>query len=161
MNSYSFNRLSNRVVQPVWQPAVYTIQPFVKPVVKRVWQPVECLYTRYNRLLNQFDNRFDKGLITSCIVYTNIYPVVKPTGLTKPVRQPVWQKIISCKRGLTDLDKILQAHVGWTQISCLKILDERGSKWRRKLDRSAWNSSKNVNRCPLLNLNTRILKIFP
>jgi len=28
----SFNRLSNRVVQPVWQPAVYTIQPVVKPV---------------------------------------------------------------------------------------------------------------------------------
>jgi len=33
--------------------AVYTIQPFVKPVIKQVWQPVECLYTRYNR----FDNR--------------------------------------------------------------------------------------------------------
>jgi len=33
-------RLSNRVVQPVWQPAVYTIQPVVKPAVKRVWQPV-------------------------------------------------------------------------------------------------------------------------
>ena len=28
-------RLSNRVVQLVWQPAVYTIQPVVKPVVKR------------------------------------------------------------------------------------------------------------------------------
>jgi len=27
----SFNRLSNRVVQPPWQPAVYTIQPVVKP----------------------------------------------------------------------------------------------------------------------------------
>ena len=43
----------NRVVQPVWQPAVYTIQPFAKPVVKRVWQPVECLYIRYK----WFDNR--------------------------------------------------------------------------------------------------------
>jgi len=32
----SFNRLSNWVVQPVWQLAVYTIQP----VVKRVWQLV-------------------------------------------------------------------------------------------------------------------------
>jgi len=51
------NRLSNRVVQPVWQPAVYMIQPVVKPVVKRVWQPVECLYTWYNRLLNRFNNR--------------------------------------------------------------------------------------------------------
>ena len=28
----SFNRLSNRVVQTVWQPAVYTIQPVVYPV---------------------------------------------------------------------------------------------------------------------------------
>jgi len=29
---------------------VYTIQPVVKAVVKPVWQPVKCLYTRYNRL---------------------------------------------------------------------------------------------------------------
>ena len=29
-----YNRLSNRVVQPVWQPAVYTIQPVVNPVVQ-------------------------------------------------------------------------------------------------------------------------------
>jgi len=49
----SFNRLSNRVVQSVWQPTVYTIQPFVKPlrtgwmfvytiqpVVNPLWQPV-------------------------------------------------------------------------------------------------------------------------
>jgi len=61
-NSCSFNRLSNRVVQPVWQPAVYTIQPVVKPVVKWVWQPVECLYTRYNRLSKGFDNQFDNRL---------------------------------------------------------------------------------------------------
>ena len=40
------------------QPAVYTIQP----VVKRVWQPVECLYTQYNLLSNRFDNRFDNML---------------------------------------------------------------------------------------------------
>ena len=60
----SFNRLSNcnRVVQPFWQPVVYMMQPFVKPVVKRVWQPVECLYTRYNRLSNRFHNRFDNRL---------------------------------------------------------------------------------------------------
>jgi len=52
MNSHrSFNRLSNWVVQPAWQPAVYTIQPVVNPV--------ECLYTRYNRLSNRFDNWFD------------------------------------------------------------------------------------------------------
>ena len=40
ISSCSFNRLSSRVVQPVWPPAVYTIQPFVKPVVKPVWQQV-------------------------------------------------------------------------------------------------------------------------
>jgi len=81
-NSCSFNRLANWVVQPVWQPAVYTIQPFVKPVVKQVWQPVECLYTRYNRFDNGFDNRLYRvykhlpgcqtglttGLTTGCIV---------------------------------------------------------------------------------------------
>jgi len=79
-------RLSNRVVQPVWQPAVYTIQPFVKPVVKPVWQPVECLYTWYNRL--------SVGLTTGCIVYTNIYPV--------------WQQVVSCKRGLTNNGDLVQ-----------------------------------------------------
>jgi len=31
---------------------------FVKPVVK---QPVECLYTRYNRLSYRYDKRFDNG----------------------------------------------------------------------------------------------------
>jgi len=36
--------------------------PFVQPVVKRVWQPVECLYTRYDWLSNRFDNRFDNML---------------------------------------------------------------------------------------------------
>jgi len=37
----------------------------------------------------QLDNRFD------CIVYTNIYPVVKPFS------QPVWEQVVSCKRGLS------------------------------------------------------------
>ena len=86
------------VVQPVWQPAVYTIQLFVKPVVKWVWQPVECLYTRYNQLSNQIDNRFDNGFHHRLYhVYTNIYPVVKP----------VWQQVVSCKRGFT---------VNWAQV---------------------------------------------
>ena len=45
-------------VQPVWQPAVYTIQP----VDKAVWQPVvSCLHT-FNRLSNRFDNWFDNRL---------------------------------------------------------------------------------------------------
>jgi len=50
----SFNQLTNRYDS---RPAVYTIQPVVNPVVKRVSQPVECLYTRYNRLSNRIDNR--------------------------------------------------------------------------------------------------------
>jgi len=41
--------LSNRVVQPDWQPAVLCVQPVVKTV--------ECLYTRYNWLSHWFDNR--------------------------------------------------------------------------------------------------------
>ena len=45
------------MVQVVNQPAVYTIQPVVKPVVMTVVKRVECLYTRYNRLTNRFDNR--------------------------------------------------------------------------------------------------------
>ena len=54
---------------------VYTIQPVVKPVVKRVWQPVKCLYARYNRLSNPFDNRLYR-------VYSRLSkPVVQP-GLT-------------------------------------------------------------------------------
>jgi len=46
------------------------------------------LYTQYSRLSNGFDNRLNvcihdttgcqTGLTTGCIVYTNIYPVVKP-----------------------------------------------------------------------------------
>ena len=62
---------------------VYTIQPVVKPVVIPVWQPVECLYTRYNRLSNWLSNQFGNQLYraykhstscqthaTGCIMYT-------------------------------------------------------------------------------------------
>ena len=49
----------------VFQSPIYMIQPVVKPDS----QPVKCLYTRYNRLSNRFDNR--------------LYRVNKhPTGLT-------------------------------------------------------------------------------
>ena len=34
-----------------------SVIPRLQPVVKRVWQPVACLYTRYNRLSYRFDNR--------------------------------------------------------------------------------------------------------
>ena len=73
------NSRIRRSVKPV-----YTIQPVVKPV----WQPVKCLYTRYNRLSNRLSNRsynwlyrvykhltscqtrLTTGLTTGCIVYT-------------------------------------------------------------------------------------------
>jgi len=74
--------------------------------------------------------------------------------------------------------KILQAYVGQTQISHVKILafEPKGAKWLRKGGRfcNGYNElaflcirtdrhefREKVNRCPLLNLNRRILKIFP
>jgi len=110
-----YNRFDNRLYRVNKHPTgcetgwmfVYTIQP----VVKRVWQPCStqtatvrstgCETGSYNR----FDNRLNvcihdttgcetgltTELTTGCIVYTNIYPVVKP----------VWPPVVSCKRGLT------------------------------------------------------------
>ena len=40
-------------VQPVWQPAVYTMQL----VVKRIWQPVVSCIQTFNRLSNRFNIR--------------------------------------------------------------------------------------------------------
>jgi len=76
----------------VWQPAVYTIQQFVKPVtdwmfvysiqpvVKPVWQPVVSCIQTFTRLSNRFDNRFDNRL----------YRVngALSTGMTVPWRKP-------------------------------------------------------------------------
>jgi len=84
---------------------VYTIQP----VVKQVWQPVECLHTWYNRL----SNPLSKGLTTGCIVYTNIQPVVKP------VWQPVRQTAVSCIQPV--VKPVVQPGLttGWTNSHCL------------------------------------------
>jgi len=56
------NRLNEQplFVQPVVKPVV--INTVVKPAVKRVWQPVGCLFTRYSRLSNRFYNRLDNRL---------------------------------------------------------------------------------------------------
>jgi len=55
----SCKQTSNRLYNPVWQPAVYTIQPFVKPawqpVWQRVWQPVVSCIQTFTRF--RFDNR--------------------------------------------------------------------------------------------------------
>ena len=62
---------------------VYTMHPVVKPVVIRYdnrfdnrVERTDVRSTGYQTgLYNRFDNGFDT---TGCIVYTNIYPVVKP-----------------------------------------------------------------------------------
>jgi len=81
---------------------VYTIQPVVQPVVKRVWQPVgqqavSCIQT-FNRLNNRLFNRWAvwQPRLNNRLhpVKTNIQPVVKQ------VEQPVWQPVVSCKRGV-------------------------------------------------------------
>jgi len=63
---YTIQPAVKPVVKPIWQTAVSCIHPVVKPVVKPVWQPVwqpvECLFTRYSRLSNQMYNRFDNRL---------------------------------------------------------------------------------------------------
>jgi len=52
-------RISNLFKKSDWASLspVYTIQPVVKPVVNPVWQPGNCLYTRYNQLSNPLSNR--------------------------------------------------------------------------------------------------------
>jgi len=81
------------------------------------WTPscstVGCLYTRYNRMFNQFDNRLYRvngasqsdatyfTSLSSCNLLTKywnpvytIQSVVKP--IVKPVSQPVGQQVVSC-----------------------------------------------------------------
>jgi len=83
---------------------VYTIQPVVKPVVKRAWQNGCVVYTagcqtgcttRFDNWLNEqwlfvqhgCQTRLTTELTTGCIVYANIQPVVNP------VWQPDWQPV--------------------------------------------------------------------
>jgi len=98
------------------------MQPVVNTVVKPVWQPSKCLYTRYNRLSNRFDNRLYRvykhsagcqtRLTSGCIVYTagcqtglynrfdnrvqqtvcSFNTVVKPC-LSNRLYNPVWQLV--------------------------------------------------------------------
>ena len=71
-----FLYFSNDALYPV-----YTIQPVVKLVVKPVWQPVDCSYTRYSRL-----------------------PVVKRDW--QPVWQPRWTNSHSFNR--LSLNRVVQ-----------------------------------------------------
>ena len=96
-------------------------------------------FTRYNRLSNRlsngFDNRFDNrvertatvcttGLTTGCIHDTAVCQTGCQTGLTtgwmfvytiQPVVKPVWQQVVSCKRGLTVRRTQIGAYLTRTQ----------------------------------------------
>jgi len=68
-----------------------------------VWQPVECLYTRYSRL---FDNRFDNRAARTAVRSTRLL-----NRVVQLVCQRVWQPVVSCKRGLTlEHGAILSTH---------------------------------------------------
>ena len=71
------------------------VQPVVKPscttgLTNTVWQPVECLYTRYSRLSrrlsNGFDNRFDNRVKRTAVhstgCQTGLYNQFDKHGLT-------------------------------------------------------------------------------
>jgi len=115
------------VVKPgcttLWQPVVYTIQPVVKPVwpveclhtrynrliVKPVWQPVVSCIQTFNRLLNRFDNRVDNRL----------YRVNGALALPRPLFIAAkfgWQPLLEC-RALT----LPRREIGWNLLGCPKL----------------------------------------
>ena len=124
------------VVRPDWQPPV--VRPDWQPVWQPCWTNSHCsfnrlstglynrfdnwLYTRYSRLSNQLSNGFDNRL-NVCIHDT--------TGC-ETVWQPVWEQVVSCKRGLmtTRLRACVPTngahfqHTLWLSICFLCILDE-------------------------------------
>ena len=71
------------------------IQPVVKPVWQPVWQNGCIVYTGscQTGLYNRFDNRLDV-----CLHDTAGCQTCCTTGLTL---QPLWQPVVSCKRGLS------------------------------------------------------------
>ena len=94
INTHTTQKVNiNELLNPV-----YTIQPVVTGCTTGLTKPVECLYTRYNRLSNGFDNRLYRvngALSSSAIVYTRLRPrccrlvshlSIRPTGVTFPGR---------------------------------------------------------------------------
>ena len=78
------------------------------PFTKRVWHPVVSCMQTFTRLSNRFDKRlyrvysrlskgcttqFDNRLNEQCCSFNTV---------VKPVVKPVWQPVVSCKRGFTD-----------------------------------------------------------
>jgi len=109
------NRLSNRLTGWMF---VYTIQPVVKPVERadcsfntvvkpRLYNRFDngLTYTRYSRLSNRLSNGFDNRL-NVCIHVDNgfdsrFYRVYKHLPGCQTAWQPVWQQVVSCKRGFS------------------------------------------------------------
>jgi len=91
-----------------WRPVVIELPGWWWPNV------TNTSFTRYNRLSNRFDNRFwqpvEQTAVRSTLLSNRVWqPVertvaVRSTGLSnrlsKPVVKPVWQPVVSCKRGL-------------------------------------------------------------
>ena len=101
------------VVKVAWQPAVSCIQPVVKSVVQpgltTGWTNSGCLFNLVERTVavrsTRLSNRFDSWLYR-----VNKHPTGRQTGFTigwmfvyriQPVVKPVWQPVVSCKRGIT------------------------------------------------------------
>jgi len=83
----SFNRLSNRVVQPVWQPAVYTIQPFVKPISQLVVSRIQTFYPVVKPVWQQQVVLCKRGLTCTRV----------PTRSSDP-RDPDFRAFTSCAK---------------------------------------------------------------
>ena len=95
---------------------VYTIQPVVKPVVQQVWQPAVSCKQTYNRLstvlndqhcsFNQLSNRVVQPVwqtrFDNRVEGTAVRSTACQIVFVKPVWQPVWQQVVSCKRGFTE-----------------------------------------------------------
>jgi len=106
-----YSRLSNRVVQPVWQPCstnslfvqhgcqTMFVKPVVQPGLTTGWTHSAVRSTRSfdNRLYRVYEHSTgcQTGLATSWMFVYTIQPVVRP------VVQPIWQPVVSCKRGLS------------------------------------------------------------
>jgi len=157
--------LFKRACHRVSLPAVYTIQPVVKPVVKRVWQPVKCLYTWYtvvsciqtfSRLSIRFNNRFNNTLYrvngtlsTNVQLYVcRLLSVCQCNDSNKPFLMTA-TVTIHCDRFKRKLPATLRWFTaeGAIRIALRQLLQNRKWRhwWRHNLG-SRWKLQKNGSR---------------
>jgi len=169
----------------------------IQPVVKPVWQPVSqnsCIvYTAgcQTGLYNRFDNRVEQqsvrstrlsnrfvkhGLTTSCIVYTNIQPVVQQVRqpVVKQVRQPVGCLFTRYSMLSNRFDNRLyrvngvlhiMTYYSWTNechVSICPCITSHGSKLNSKMSAKlqVWttNATRNSSGDETANKNTNFLR---